>query len=287
MKLKKLFAVLSLSPVLLLLGGCKMALLDPKGIIAASEKSLILDALYLMLIVVIPVMIMALLFAWRYRASNKSAHYSPNWSHSTMLEVIWWSVPCIIIAILATMTWISSHQLDPYRPLDVKGKPLKIEAVALNWRWLFIFPEQHVATINFIDIPVNRPVRFFITADAPMNSFSIPQLAGQIYAMTGMRTKLNIMATSKGTYYGSSTNFSGEGFAGMHFNVRVSSQRDFNAWVKQVRHTAKQQLTLPVYRQVAKSTENTQVEYFANPAKNLFNHIIMKYMGPGSHMSNS
>ena|SRR3990167_3154534 len=284
MKLRQFFAFLSLG-ALLILSGCKMAILDPKGIVAASEKQLFLDAVFLMLLIVVPVIVMTLIFAWRYRARNQTAAYTPDWSHSTLLEIIWWSIPCIIIAILALMTWVSTHKLDPYRPLGVKGKPIRIQAIALDWRWLFIYPDQHIASINFVQIPINVPVRFYITADAPMNSLEIPQLAGQIYAMTGMRTKLNLMAQQPGDYYGLSTNFSGDGFSGMHFTVRASSEHDFNAWVNQLNHSANK-LTMRVYTKLAKPSTNTHVEYFADPAKNLFNYVIMKYMGP-MHMSHS
>ncbi len=262
-----------------LLGGCKMALLDPKGIIALSEKNLLIDATLLMLIVVIPVILMSFIFAWKYRRKNKTAQYSPNWSESTALEVVCWSIPCVIIAILATMTWISTHKLDPYRPLDVKQKPIIIQAIALNWKWLFIYPNQHIAAVNYLRIPVNTPVRFLVTADAPMNSLEIPRLAGQIYAMTGMRTKLNLMATSTGQFVGFSTNFSGEGFSGMRFKVDVTSKEQYEKWVQTVQHAPKQ-LSMLAYHRLATPSEYDHKQLYSNPAKHLFNDVIMKYMGP-------
>jgi len=261
-----------------------MAILDPKGIIAASEKHLFIDAILLMLIVVVPVIILSFVFAWRYRAKNNQAKYSPNWSHSTTLEAICWIVPCIIIGILAAMTWISSHKLDPYRPLDVKGKPIIIEAIALDWKWLFIYPKQHIASLNFVQFPAHVPIRFLITADAPMNSLEIPQLAGQIYAMPGMRTKLNLMADEPGVYSGFSTNFSGNGFSDMKFTVKASSQKQFDEWVRSTRQESKK-LTMAAYIKLVQPSENDPVKYFSAPVDHLFNKVIGKYIRPSKKLS--
>lgn len=262
-----------------LLSGCHFAILDPKGIIAASEKKLFVDSVFLMLIVVLPVIILSIVIPWRYRASNIKATYTPNWAHSTVMEVIWWTIPCIIIGVLAVWTWIDTHKLDPYRPLSVDKNTIMIEAIAMNWKWLFIYPGQKIATINYLQIPVNKPVRLFISSDAPMNSLEIPKLAGQIYAMTGMQTQLNLMATSIGVYSGLSTNFSGDGFSGMTFKVNVTSQTDFDVWVKQIQQSPKQ-LTMAVYNQLTKPSENNPIEYFSNPAYGLFSDSIVKYTGP-------
>ncbi len=264
----------------LLLSGCKeFAILNPKGVIAVAEKHLLLDATYLMLIVVIPVIILSFIFAYRYRSKNKQAKYTPNWSHSYVIEATCWAIPLIIIGVLAAMTWISTHKLDPYRPLNSKLKPIKIQAIALDWRWLFIYPKQHIATINFVQIPVNVPVRFYVTADAPMNSIEIPQLAGQIYAMTGMQTKLNLMASEKGVYNGMSTNFSGDGFSWMRFKVKAGSPRQFNAWVAKMKRASKH-LTWPVYVKLAKPSKDETVVNYSHTEKNLFAKIIDKYMMP-------
>ncbi|MFN7093972.1 MAG: ubiquinol oxidase subunit II, partial [Burkholderiales bacterium] len=205
-----------------LLSGCKQAaLLYPKGTIGRDERDLIFTALGLMLIVVIPVIIMTVVFAWKYRASNTKATYAPDWHHSSKIEAVVWGIPIIIIAILATITWKSTHDLDPYKPLDVKGvKPLTIEVVALNWKWLFIYPEQNIATINFVQFPKDVPVDFKITADAPMNSFMIPQLGGQVYAMAGMQTHLHLIGNSTGDYDGRAVNYNGHGFSDMTFVAR-------------------------------------------------------------------
>lgn len=270
--------------LMLLLSGCKLAILNPKGMIAASEERVLVAAVLLMLIVVIPAIILSFVFAWRYRKGNTKAKYMPNWSYSAKIEAVCWIVPCIIISVLATMTWISTHKLDPYRPLDIKKKPIIIQAIALNWKWLFIYPEQHIATINFVQIPAHVPIRFYVTSDAPMNSFEIPQLAGQIYAMTGMRTKLNLIADEKGTYAGLSTNFSGDGFSGMRFVVKAYSKARFDEWVSMVQRSPKQ-LTMSQYNKLVKPSEHNKVQYFSSPMKNLFNKVILKYMGPGMHLS--
>ena len=265
----------------LLLAGCHAhyPILDPKGIIAASEKKLLVESVLLMLIVIIPVMILSFVIPWRYRASNTKARYEPNWAHSHLLEFIWWTIPCIIIGILSVMVWIYTHSLDPYRPLAPDKKTVMIEAIALDWKWLFIYPQSHIATVNYVEIPVNVPVRFFITSDAPMNSLEIPRLAGQIYAMTGMQTKLNLMATSIGEYTGLSTNFSGDGFAGMHFKVNVVSEDQFQSWLAQVEQSP-QHLTATAYNNLIKPSEKNPVEYFSNAEHGLYAAAIIKYMGP-------
>ena len=261
-----------------------MALLDPKGVIAVQEKRLLLDAVMLMLIVVIPVILLAFWIAWHYRASNLKTKYSPHWGHSTILELGWWLIPCVIITILAVMTWRTSHSLDPYKPVQVmmnktEVQPITIEVVALDWKWLFIYPEQHVASVNFVQIPVNTPIRFLITSDAPMNSLDIPQLAGQIYAMAGMQTKLYVVATEAGDYKGQSTNFSGDGFSGMKFVVRAGTDQAFNEWLKVVRKSP-QHLSKVVYNQLATPSENNPVTYYSAIKVDLFNQILMKYMMP-------
>lgn len=260
-----------------------MIILDPKGLIAADEKQLLITGVLLMLIIVVPVILLTFIFAWKYRASNAAAKYEPEWGHNTALEVIWWTIPCIIIGILATITWISSHKLDPYRPLAMEEKPITIQAIALEWKWLFIYPDQHIATVNFVELPAHVPVRFLITSDAPMNSFQIPQLAGQIYAMAGMQTKLNLIANETGDFTGLSTNFSGEGFSNMNFAVKAVPTREFDQWVKGVRKSS-DKLTMTMYNQIAQPSENAPVQYFSYATKNLFNNVIMKFMMPMQDM---
>lgn len=264
------------------LAGCKAIVLDPKGLIAIDERRILITSVCLMLLVVIPVIIIAFATAWRYRASNTDATYSPNWAHNTALEVVWWSIPCLIILVLATMTWITSHRLDPYRPIPQHvstKKPLTIEAIALEWKWLFIYPEQHIASVNYLQIPVDTPVQFFITAEGPMNGFQVPQLASQIYAMAGMRTQLHMITSHPGLYRGVSTNFSGEGFSDMQFSLRATSQSDFDAWIAAAQKSS-HALTMNEYQTFMQPSKSNPVEYFSPVDSNLFDTVILNKMVP-------
>lgn len=258
--------------------GNNMGVFNPKGVIALAEKNLMITATALMLIVVVPVFIMLGAFAWRYREGNTKATYDPDWHTNTKLEIVWWVIPAVIIVILGTITWKSSHELDPFRPLDSTVKPVVIEVVALDWKWLFIYPEENIATVNFIQIPIDTPIEFKITADAPMNSFWIPQLGGMIYAMAGMSAKLHLMATDVGEYKGLSSNFSGDGFAGMKFVTKVSTKEEYDAWVDTVRYSP-ETLTFSRYTELAKPSHDNPVTYYASAEEGLYNKIIMKFMG--------
>ena len=220
---------------MLLLSGCNWTLLDPKGQVGIEQKNLILIATGLMLLVVIPVIIMTLAFAWKYRASNKAATYTPDWSHSTKIEAAVWIIPILIIIALGYVTYHSTHKLDPYRPLDSDVKPVQIDVVALDWKWLFIYPEQGIATVNKIVFPANTPVNFRVTSDAVMNSFFIPQLGGQIYAMAGMQTHLHLLADEPGVFRGFSANYSGYGFSQMRFKAHSVTEPEFAQWVEAVK----------------------------------------------------
>jgi cytochrome o ubiquinol oxidase subunit 2 len=252
------------------------AVLSPKGWVALREKKLLITATLLMLIVVVPVLVMTVFFAFRYRATQKKAKYQPEWSHSTLAEVVWWGFPFLIIVALSILTWKSSHELDPYKPLESSVRPLEIQVVALQWKWLFIYPEQKIATVNFVQFPENTPINFEITSDAPMNSFWIPQLGGQIYAMSGMRSKLHLIAHEAGDYRGSSANISGKGFSGMVFLAKASSQEEFEAWASSMQRSS-QELTAGVYEQLVLPSENTPATFYVLKEDNLFDGIIMKY----------
>ena len=277
--IKNRFRWLLPSSMALLLSGCNMALLDPKGAIGMEQKSLIMTATWLMLIVVVPVIIMTFLFAWKYRASNKNATYSPNWSHSNKIEFVVWTIPCIIILILGTLTWTSTQALDPRNPLPSENKPLVIEAISLDWKWLFIYPEQGIATVNEIAFPANVPVQFKVTSGSVMNSFFIPQLGSQIYAMAGMQNQVHLIANEEGVYKGMSANYSGKGFSGMKFTATATSADKFDEWVMKVKQSAKG-LQMADYEQLAKPTENNAVEYFSSVKSGLYQDIINKYMDP-------
>ncbi len=277
----------------LLLSGCqKLILLSPQGPIARDERDLLITVVILMLIIVVPVLIFTLLIAYRYkdRAANHKAKYDPSFTHSGKLEAVWWGIPIVIIAILATVTWISTHRLDPYKPLVSPVKPITIQVVSLDWRWLFIYPDQKIAMINTLEFPAKTPINFVITSDAPMNSFMIAQLAGQIYSMAGMKTQLHLMADHPGDYQGRSVSFSGDGFANMYFTAHAVTQGQFDQWVKQVQKSPKN-LDWKSYEQLAQDSLDTHVQYFNLVNPDLFDQIIAKYMGPGmspdmSHMGN-
>jgi cytochrome o ubiquinol oxidase subunit 2 len=251
---------------------------EPKGLIATEERGLIIHAVLLMLIVVIPVFILAFSIAWRYRASNTKATYTPNWENSPMEELIWWAIPFEIILVLGALTWSSTHQLDPTKPLTATSTPMIVQVVALDWKWLFIYPELGIATVNEVDFPANVPVEFQITADAPMNSFWIPQLGGQIYAMTGMVTTLHLVADEPGVFNGYSANYSGEGFAEMKFAAKAMTPSDFASWVEVTKRISNP-LYLDTYMQLAKPGTTTPL-YYAPVGKDLYNSIVMKFMSP-------
>ena len=259
------------------LSGCNLEVLSPKGDVGMQEKSLILIATGLMLLVVIPVIAMTLIFAWRYRASNTKATYAPKWSHSTAIEAVVWTIPCIIIAILATLTWRSTHALDPYKPLDSQVKPITIEAVAMDWKWLFIYPDYGIASVNEIAFPTNVPVHFEVTSDSVMNAFFIPQLGSQIYAMAGMDTKVNLIANEPGSYAGLSSNYSGEGFSDMHFTAIATSQQGFTEWVNKAK-ASQANLDDQAFHALTQPSEKVPVSYYTNVTPGLFNSVIQQYM---------
>lgn len=249
-----------------------LVLLDPVGLIAIAERDLLVRAVLLMCIVVIPVMTLAIFIAWHYREQNTNAKYTPDWEHSKMEELIWWSIPLEIVLVLGALTWSSTHALNPETPIASNEPPLTVEVVALPWKWLFIYPEEQVASVNELAIPIDRPISFHITAEAPMNSFWIPALSGQMYAMTGMATILNVITYSTGTYQGRSANYSGEGFAHMTFDVHALTAEDFADWVSHAR-TATSTLDTETYTALAQPSERGPVQYFSNVTI-LFSDIV-------------
>lgn len=259
----------------------KIAVLNPKGPIALQEYHLIVLALALSLIVVLPVFGLTIGFAWKYRETNIKAKYSPELDGNKFAETAWWLIPTALITVLAVITWRSSHQLDPYRPIASANPTMTIQVVALDWKWLFIYPKQNIATVNFIQIPSQTPINFEITSDTVMNSFWIPQLGGQIYAMPGMSTQLNLLASSNGSYSGSSANISGVGFSGMTFITKASSESDFNNWVKAVKNSPNT-LDLSSYKKLSQPSQNNQVAYYSSAAQDLYNSIVYSYLLPSA-----
>jgi cytochrome o ubiquinol oxidase subunit 2 len=266
-----------------ILSGCGMQLMDPKGAIGVDEKRLILISLGVMLLVVIPVIILTFYFAWRYRESNKKAVYAPTWAHSTPIEVVVWTIPCIIVIALAALIWKSTHTLDPYRPLDSVVKPVRVDVVALNWKWLFIYPDLGVASVNQLAVPVGTPINFEITAESLMNSFFIPRLGSQVYAMPAMQTKLHLIADSVGTYQGMSAAYSGPGFSDMHFDVNAMSTADFNAWVTHAKSSALS-LNEQTYRDLAVPGIKQGVLVYGRVEGDVFEHVVNHYMPMPANM---
>lgn len=265
-----------------LLAGCNAVVLNPAGDVAAQQGRLVVASTVLMLLIIVPVIVLILLFAWRYRASNKDADYQPDWDHSTQLELVIWAAPLVIVIALGALTWIGTHLLDPYRPLDriAAGKPvpegvkpLEVEVVSLDWKWLFFYPEQGIATVNELAAPVDRPIRFKLTSSTTMNAFYVPDLAGMIYTMPGMQTELNAVINKPGVYRGMSSHYSGSGFSGMTFKFHGLSQDDFAKWVAQNKSEGKA-LTRASYVELAKPSERNPVARFASVEPGLYERVL-------------
>lgn len=259
-----------------------LAVLMPRGQIAQQQLELIMFTVALGSIVIIPVFVMLGVFAYRYRANNAKAVYTPEIEGNRMIEAVWWVIPIIIIAILSVVTWVSTHSLDPYKPLTSSKSPLTVEVISLQWRWLFLYPEHGVASMNHLSIPNDTPINFRITADGPMSAFWVPQLGSQIYAMNGMTTKLSLMADEAGTYYGSNSNISGEGYSKMRFSVDAISNEAFLSWINK---SSKSQSTLnwDTYQSIKKPTQDMTVTQYKLTDANLFDRITSSYMS--DHMS--
>lgn len=257
-----------------------IALLQPAGEVGQQQSDLLIFCLALSLIIIIPVFTLTLFIAIRYREGNDKATYAPNWAHSKLLETIWWGIPIILIAFLGVIIWQSSHTLDPKKALESDQPPLKVQVVALQWRWLFIYPDQGIATVNTLEIPTNRTIEFKIAADGPMSSFWIPKLGGQIYAMPGMITTLHLNATKAGDYTGKNTNISGEGYSDMVFSVKARSPQEFENWTKNSVDSDKNVLSLDVYNQLSKPKRDKSQLLFNDVENELFNEIVNKYMVP-------
>lgn len=256
--------------------------LNTQGMIADRQRDLIIFTVILSLFVVVPVFTLLGVIAWRFREGNTKANYRPDWDHSHLLEAVWWGLPFLIIIVLSWVIWVSSHELDPYRPLDHDKKPVAVQVVALQWKWLFIYPEHGIATVNEVAFPVNTPVNFKITADAPMNSFWIPSLGGQVYAMNGMSTKLHLMANNVGDYNGSSSNISGKGFAGMKFIAHAQTDKGFERWLQMAKQSSKT-LDKTEYEKLAKPSEDVPAMTYVLKDLDLYDTIVNKYMGHGEH----
>jgi cytochrome o ubiquinol oxidase subunit 2 len=268
-----------------LLTGCsKLVVLNPAGDVAAQQGDLVVIATVLMLLIIVPVIALTLWFAWRYRQGSRHAEtdYAPDWHHSTKLELVIWAAPLVIIIALGAITWITTHKLDPYRPLDriseqkalpENVKPLEVQVVSLDWKWLFVLPEQGIATVNELAAPVDRPIRFTLTSSTTMNAFYVPDLAGMIYTMPGMQTELNAVINKPGVFRGMSSHYSGAGFSGMNFRFHGLSEQDFEQWVARAKAEG-QPLTRQAYLALAQPSERHPVERFSSVEAGLFDRVV-------------
>lgn len=270
-----------------LLSGCKLVVLDPSGDVAAQQGDLIVYATVMMLIVIVPVIALTIFFAYRYRASNTEAKYDPEWDHSISLEIVVWSLPLAIIICLAGLTWVATHRLNPYdplirvseeQPLDPSVEPLLVRVVAMDWKWVFIYPEQGIATVNEAAAIVDRPIEFHLTSATVMNSFYVPAMAGQIYAMAGMQTELNAVINEAGTYGGFSANYSGAGFSHMRFKIKAFDDAGFRDWVSGVR-AAPRILDRESYVDLEKASVDHPVTYFGEIGDGLWDRIVDMCVG--------
>jgi cytochrome o ubiquinol oxidase subunit 2 len=273
-----------------LLAGCDMVVLRPSGDIAHQQGRLVVLSTLLMLLIIVPVIALTLWFAWHYRASNREARYEPEWDHSVQLELVIWAAPLLIIIALGALTWISTHTLDPYRalrridagrPVPRDVEPLVVQAVALDWKWLFIYPEQGVAVVNELAAPVDRPIRFLITAQSVMNSLFIPALAGQIYAMPGMQTSLHAVINQAGVYEGFSANYSGEGFSDMKFRFHGLDGAGFERWIASAK-AAGAELNRAAYLALSKPSHRDPVRRWSGVAPDLWGAILDRCVEPGT-----
>jgi cytochrome o ubiquinol oxidase subunit 2 len=281
---------LALPPLFALLAGCQSAVLDPAGDIAVQQRNLIYTATGLMLLVIVPVLVLIVVFAWRYRSGSRDATYDPKFHHSTSLELVIWSVPLLIIIALGAVTWSSTHLLDPFRPLDRISaakpidrsvKPLHVQVVSMDWKWLFIYPEQGIATVNELVLPVDRQVRFDLTSTNMMNTFYAPTLAGMIYTMPGMQSTLHAVLNKPGVYEGFSANYSGAGFSDMRFRLRGVDQAGFDRWTSAVKARAKP-LETDTYLMLEKPSEKVAPMVFSGAAPDLFDKVVNRCVKPGT-----
>ncbi len=265
--------------VAVLLRDNDVALLNPQGLIAGEQRRLMILSVALMLEIAIPTLALFYFVAWKYRESNEKATYAPNTHHNKVVVASMWAFPFITMILLASVMWPATHKLAPQKLIDNGVDPLTIQVVALRWKWLFIYPEENIASVNFVQVPTNRPVQFELTADeAPMSSFWIPHWGGQLYAMTGHANRLNLMAETPGDYKGSSAEINGEGFAGMKFIARASSTEDFARWVQETKSSA-EALDTAAYEKLLEPSENNPAAFYASAETGLYGKVLMKYGG--------
>jgi cytochrome o ubiquinol oxidase subunit 2 len=278
---RRLLARISIGLMLLLpLAGCFGGVLEPQGPIGAANLKIMYNALAIMLAIVVPTIIATLAFAWWFRASNPRAQYRPDWVYSGRLELLVWGIPLLVIVFLGGVIWVGSHALDPFKPIESQSKPIEVQVVSLDWKWLFIYPDQGIASVNELVVPADVPVHFSLTSATVMNQFFVPQLGSMIATMNGMVTQLHLQADHPGDYYGQSAQFSGDGFSGMHFNVRAVPPDDFARWLDTVR-TAGSALDRNTYIALAQESQNVRPFTYRTVEPNLFQAIVTQQIPPG------
>jgi cytochrome o ubiquinol oxidase subunit 2 len=268
------------SILVLVTAGCGSGVLDPQGPVGAADRQIMLNSLEIMLVIVVPTLLAMAGFAWWFRASNGRARHLPDWSYSGRIELVVWSIPLLVIMFIGGVIWIGSHQLDPYRPIESSTKPLEIQVVSLDWKWLFIYPAQGVASINELVVPQGVPLHFSLTSATVMNSFFVPQLGSMIATMNGMVTQLWLQADHPGSYYGLSTQFSGDGFPDMHFTVRATSADDFQRWIATARQ-AGPALDRAGYTELAQQSQNVAPFTYRTVEPDLFHAVATQAIPPG------
>jgi cytochrome o ubiquinol oxidase subunit II len=256
-----------------------MNILDPQGPIGAAEKTILIDSLAIMLAIVVPTIIAIFAFAFWFRASNTRAFHWPNWEYSGRIELVVWAIPALTVILLGGVAWIGAHQLDPAKPIEGSDKPLTIQVVSLDWKWLFIYPDQKIATINALTVPAGVPLRFELTSASVMNAFFIPQFGSMIYTMNGMTSRLNLRADTPGTFRGLSAHFSGDGFSDMHFDVRAVPPEQFSKWAEDTSRAVKS-LDEASYGEIAKPSTKSEPAVYQLTDPDLFNAIVTQKLPP-------
>ena len=268
---------ISLTSAAMCLASCGEGVLDPHGPVGKAERVILYDATAIMLAVIIPVIVLTLVFAWWFRARNKWARYRPDWEYSGRIEMIIWSIPALVILFLGGIAWTGSHDLDPPAPLQESTAPLDIEVISLDWRWLFIYPQEGVASLNRLVVPAGVPLRFRLTSTTVMNSFFVPQLGSQIYTMPNMVTRLNLQADKPGTYEGLSAQFSGDGFSDMRFDLVAMEPKAFEDWVGTMK-TQGGVLDASTFAELVKPAKAEGVQTYAQVSEGLFDSISSGHM---------